>query len=86
MKPLAAIALLAVLAGCADVRTLGSVAIEQRKIANDMQARATLAATCDISIGAALRELNEVERRYVMMVCGDLDAMTGALVQMRASE
>ncbi len=76
MRALAGLlALLPVLAACSDVRMLGAVAAEQRRVMNDMQARATMAAVCDISLGAYLRELNEVERRYAGLVCGDVLVM-----------
>lgn len=58
------------LAGCAEVQKFGAVAIEQRRTMNDMQARATMAATCDIALGAYFRELSEIERRYAALVCG----------------
>ena len=67
--PLLAFAL-TVLAGCTDIAQFGAIAIENRRTMNDIQARATLSATCDISIGAYFRELNEVERRYTALVCG----------------
>jgi hypothetical protein len=37
---------------------------------NDLQARAIMAASCDISLGAYLRELSLLERRYVELACG----------------
>ena len=86
MKPLAALAMLAVLVGCADLQTFGAVAIEQRKLVNDMQARGTLAAVCDISIGAFMRELNHVEQQYALMVCGDMNAMVDGLIRLEARE
>ncbi len=39
---------------------------------NDLQARATMAATCDIALGAYFRELSPIERRYAGLVCGGL--------------
>ena len=63
---------LAAVAGCAEVRTFGAAAIEKRRSLNDMQARATMAATCDIALGAYFRELSEAERRYVGLVCGGM--------------
>lgn len=63
-------ALLLLLAGCAEVQQIGMAAIEQRRVMNDMQARATMAATCDIALGAYFRELSEVERKYAALVCG----------------
>jgi hypothetical protein len=68
-------ALLPLLVACSDVRMLGAAAVEQRRVLNDMQARATMAAVCDMSLGAYLRELNEVERRYAGLVCGDVLVM-----------
>lgn len=62
--------LLLLLSACAEVQQLGMVAIEKRRVMNDMQARATMAATCDIALGAYFRELSEVERKYVALVCG----------------
>ena len=76
----AGIALLAVLllGACSDVEMLGATAAEKRRTMNDMQARATMAAVCDISLGAYLRELNAVERRYAGLVCGDAQAIQAA--------
>ena len=73
------LALLPLLWGCSEVRTLGAAAAEKRRVMNDMQARATLAAVCDISLGAYMRELNETERTYAGLVCGDVQAMRQAL-------
>lgn|GEM_PF-7014178 len=58
------------LAACAEVQTLGTSVIQQRRMMNDLQARLTLAATCDISLGSYFRELSELERHYVGLVCG----------------
>lgn len=60
------------LSACAQIQTYGAVAIEQRRAMNDLQARATMAATCDIALGAYFRELSLVERRYAGLVCGGL--------------
>lgn len=60
------------LAGCTEVRTYSSALIEQRRVMNDMQARATMAATCDIALGAYFRELSPMERRYAGLVCGGI--------------
>ena len=57
---------------CAQIGGYGTVAVEQRRAMNDMQARATMAATCDIALGAYFRELSEAERRYVGLVCGGM--------------
>lgn len=62
--------LLLVPVGCTQVGTYGGVAIDQRRQMNDLQARATMAATCDISLGAYWRELSELERQYAGLVCG----------------
>ena len=66
---------LPLLGACSDLQTLGAAAAEQRRVMNDMQARATMAAVCDISLGAYLRELNQLERAYAGLVCGDAAAM-----------
>lgn len=62
--------LLLLLPACERVSMVGMSAVEQRRTANDMQARFTLAATCDIAIGSYFRELNAVERQYAGLVCG----------------
>lgn len=61
-----------VLPSCAEVRSFGQATIEQRRTMNDMQARATMAASCDISLGAYFRELSSLERQYVGLVCGGI--------------
>ena len=68
-RRLAPLAML-LLAGCQTVQTWGAAAIERRRQMNDMQARATMAAVCDIALGAYFRELSEVERQYAGLVCG----------------
>ncbi len=60
------------LAACTQVQTYGAAAIEQRRQMNDLQARATMAATCDIALGAYFRELSPMERRYAGLVCGGI--------------
>jgi hypothetical protein len=67
-----ALAVLLLLPACAEVQTYGAAAIEQRRVMNDLQARATMAATCDIALGAYFRELNPTERRYAGLVCGGI--------------
>ena len=62
---------LPLLGACSDLQALGATAAEHRRVMNDMQARATMAALCDISLGAYLRELNELERRFAGLACGD---------------
>jgi hypothetical protein len=71
MRPLA-IAALALMTACTEVQTYGSAAIEQRRVMNDLQARATMAATCDIALGAYFRELSPMEQRYAGLVCGGI--------------
>lgn len=61
---------LTVMPACAEVQSFGQTAVEQRRTMNDMQARATMAASCDISLGAYFRELSALERHYVGLVCG----------------
>ena len=73
MRELLACAILFVgLTACSDVQTMGATAIEQRRVMNDLQARATMAAVCDLSIGAYFRELNEAERHLSGLVCGGI--------------
>ena len=54
------------------MQTYGAAAIEQRRVMNDLQARATMAATCDIALGAYFRELSPMEQRYAGLVCGGI--------------
>jgi hypothetical protein len=63
---------LALLSACTEVQTYGAAAIEQRRVMNDLQARATMAATCDIALGAYFRELSPLEQRYAGLVCGGI--------------
>jgi hypothetical protein len=58
------------LPACAEVQSFSATAIDQRRTMNDMQARLTMAATCDIALGAYFRELSDVERQYAGLVCG----------------
>ncbi len=67
--------LLLALPACAEVQSLGQATIEQRRVMNDMQARATMAAACDISLGAYFRELSPLERQYAGPVCGGAPAL-----------
>jgi hypothetical protein len=64
-----AIVALALLGACTEVQTYGMAAVEKRRVMNDMQARLTMAATCDIALGAYYRELSALERQYVGLVC-----------------
>ena len=77
---LALLLLLPFISACTDMHLLATGAAEKRRVMNDMQARATMAAVCDISLGAYLRELNAIERRYAGLVCGDLVVMREALL------
>ncbi|GBD44870.1 hypothetical protein HRbin40_02362 [bacterium HR40] len=70
MRVLPSLVLCLGLAACAEVQQVGMLAIEKRRVMNDMQARATMAATCDIALGAYFRELSELERQYAALVCG----------------
>jgi hypothetical protein len=70
MRRTVLLSLLALLPGCAEVQDYGQVAVQARRTMNDMQARATMAATCDIALGAYFRELSALERQYVGLVCG----------------
>ncbi len=54
----------------ATVRAAGAAAIEAKRQLDDMKARAIMAATCDISLGAYFRELSDIERQYAALVCG----------------
>lgn len=76
------LALAAALSGCAQAQMVGATAIEHRRVMNDMQARATIAATCDIALGAWLR-LSPVEQAAVRDMCSPGSAMPE---QLRALE
>ena len=69
---LLALGVLGLFAGCTRIEGYGAVAIEQRRAMNDLQARATMAATCDIALGAYFREMSPTERRYAALVCGGM--------------
>ena len=67
---LALMPLFLTLAACAQVQQAGIALIEKRRQMNDMEARAIMAATCDIALGAYFRELSDIERQYAALVCG----------------
>ena len=69
---LVAMSALTLFTACTEVQHYGAVAVEQRRTMNDIQARATMAATCDISLGAYFRELSPMEQRYAGLVCGGI--------------
>jgi hypothetical protein len=69
---LLALAGLVLLPACAELQSYGAVAVQQRRMLNDLQARATMDATCDIALGAYFRELSPTERRYAGLVCGGM--------------
>ncbi|MEO1144101.1 MAG: hypothetical protein AAFY26_00650 [Cyanobacteria bacterium J06638_22] len=71
--------IVAMLPACERVSLLSASAVEQRRTANDMQARLTMAATCDIAIGSYFRELNATERQYAGLVCGGEQPTEGEL-------
>ena len=69
---LLAVSALSLFTACTEVQHYGAVAVEQRRTMNDLQARATMAATCDIALGAYFRELSPMEQRYAGLVCGGI--------------
>ena len=69
---LLAVSALSLFSACTEVQHYGAVAVEQRRTMNDLQARATMAATCDIALGAYFRELSPMEQRYAGLVCGGI--------------
>jgi hypothetical protein len=72
------------LSGCADFQMFGVAAAERRQRMNDIQARATMLAVCDISIGSSIRELSPAERTLADRVCGE--PWEGEIEQLRALE
>ncbi|MGF1476167.1 MAG: hypothetical protein ACFB6S_11450 [Geminicoccaceae bacterium] len=70
MRSAVVIVLILSLGACTRVSTLTASALEHRRTMNDIQARSTLAATCDLSIGSFYRELSDAERAYAALVCG----------------
>lgn len=66
---LAALAALLALLGCAEIQTYGAAAAEYRRQMNDLQAKGTLNALCDLSAGSVGR-LPQNERDLVMRQCG----------------
>lgn len=80
-RPAAGIGLLLLtmvcLSGCAPVRHYGEAAAAARREQNDLQARATMAATCDIAVASYLRELSPRERQGVALICPDPAAAAG---------
>ncbi len=86
MRRFLPIVVLAALPACTQIETLSAAAIQQRRAMNDLQARLTLAATCDISLGAYFRELSELERHYVGLVCGGVLPPLSAPATPRAFE
>lgn len=65
------LALVAILAlpGCAEIQTYGAAAAQYRRQMNDLQAKGTLDALCDLSAGSVGR-LPSDERDLVMRQCG----------------
>lgn len=80
------LALVPLVVACSEVQMMGAAAIEKRRVMNDMQARGTMAAVCDISLGAYMRELNDTERTYAGLVCGEVEAMRRAMLTRRLPE
>jgi len=70
---------LVLLPACAELQSYGAVAVQQRRMLNDLQARATMDATCDIALGAYFRELSPIERRYAGLVCGGMFPESGEI-------
>lgn len=56
-------------AGCGRIEMLEGSVVDERRAANDLQARLTVAATCDLSIGSMLRELTGVQAQHAMALC-----------------
>ena len=57
------------LAGCSTVQAYGQRGIDERRNMNDLQARGTLAALCDISVGSMYRTMTLDEQGVVRRVC-----------------
>lgn len=68
----AALASILLLASCTEAATYGNMAATYRRTANDLQAQATLAAACDISVGAYWR-LTQAQREAVDRLCAGLE-------------
>jgi hypothetical protein len=60
---------LVLLSGCATARNLGEAAAAARRQQNDLQARATMAAVCDIPVAAYHRALDARDRQAVDLIC-----------------
>lgn len=73
----AGLALALLLPGCSTVRHYGEAAAAARREQNDLQARGTMAAVCDIAIASYLRELDARERQGVTLICPPADAAAG---------
>lgn len=74
------------LAGCAELQTYGAAAAERRKVMNDMQARGTMAAVCDVAIGSYWREFTAAERLFADEICGDTTSVMTAMERLEARE
>ena len=70
MKLYIPIALVLLLIGCSEVRSLSYAGLEQKKQYNDVQADLYRQAPCDMTIGAYHRRLNPAQQRAVMALCG----------------
>jgi hypothetical protein len=70
MKKIALPLALVLLAGCAEVRTMTQAGVEQKIQYNDSQARFYSIVPCDMTIGAYIRTLNDVQQQAVWLLCG----------------
>lgn len=70
MRAIVATVVLMALSACAEVRTMTHAGIEQKTQYNDSQARFYSIVPCDMTIGAYIRTLNDVQQRAVWTLCG----------------
>lgn len=78
------IACLAVLSGCAPIQHYGEAAAAARRQQNDLQARATVAAACDVALASYWRELTPRERQALYLLCAPASVVEGLPMQLTA--
>lgn len=74
------------LSGCDTIRHYGEAAAAARRQQNDLQARATVAAACDVALASYWRALGPRERQALYLLCAPASVIEGLPQQLAAPE
>jgi hypothetical protein len=84
----AILAIVVLLSSCAEGVAIGTTAVNYKREVNDLRARATMAALCDLSVGSSYRVLTPQARELQKLQCDPsaaYDALQAAKEPRRAA-